>query len=612
MVSRLMLDLAMVLGVAGLTSLLFHRLRLPVMLGYVLAGMVVGPHVPIPLVADKANVQTLADLGVTLLMFSLGLEFNIQRLLRAGPSSLLMGAIQMGFAFFLGSSAAQLMGWSQMEALFTGAALCASSTMVIAKVFEEQPPAREVRETVISLSIVQDLGAMMLLTALTALGRVGKVDASELGQILLRLCFFLVLMLGLGRLVVPRFIRWVCDHGRVESQIVTSVGLCFISAMGADAMGFPLALGAFLGGTLASESGRARLIEKQVLPFRDLFSAIFFVAVGMMIDPRVILPMTGPIVLLAFLIMGGNLLSTTAGGMLAGLPLRTGVHTGIALGVISELGYITMALGISLGVIRQDLYAVGVAVGLLTTFLMPFVLRYSEPLCDQLESRMPQSWKYNIELYQTWAGSLRRRGVRRGEGRLLRKPLLFLLADGLLLSTLVPAFSWLIAWSTPLLRSRFPWGGRLAPGLISAILGVMAAVLVLSILRQGRVLARDLAVLAPTHESGGIARRGRHLLAGGLRVAILLMIGLPMIAILHIFSPGGPLLLIALGVFATTIGLQFRSARRLFRETPGGTEWLLSQMQVGERREDAPAVPSRPSHFRRFVRKYTRAKEKRD
>ncbi len=587
-VPRLLIDLAIVLGVAGFMSLLFHRLRLPVMLGYVLAGVMVGPYVPVPLVADEGNVKTLADLGVILLMFSIGLEFNVQKLLRAGPSALLMGTLQVGFVVFLGSSAAQFMGWSQTEVIFTGAALAASSTMVIAKVFEDRPPGKGVRETVLSVSIVQDVFSMLLLTALTAFGRGGPIEASQLGGILLRLAIFLLVVLGLGRLIVPRFIRWVADHTRKESQVITSVGLCFLCAIGAAYFGFSMALGAFLGGMLVSESGRSRTIEHQIVPLRDVFSAIFFVAIGMMLDPRALLPMGGAILLISFLLIAGNLVSTTTGALLAGLPLKTGIHTGLALGVLSEFGYVIFALGVSTQAVRKDLYAVGVAVGIITTLLMPLMLRYSDPLTQLIESRLPSTWKSNLELYQTWAESLRKRGIRRGEGRMLKRPFIFMVLDGILLAALVPAFSYLINLFAPFLTGHLSWGRHLGQVLVSALLGALAAMLVLGILRQGRILARDLAVLAPSNVSGGVARRGRHLLAGGLRVAILLMIGLPMVAILQPFAPDGYLLAIALLVFGVTIFMQLRQARRLQRETPGGTEWLLHQIQAYSPEFEAP------------------------
>jgi len=578
-VPRLLVDLALVLGVAGLTGLLFHRLKLPVVLGYVLAGLVVGPHVPVPLVADEGNVQTLADLGVTLLMFSIGLEFSLQRLFHAGPTALLMGSIQVGFAMLLGTSAANFLGWSPAEAIFTGATIAISSTMVVAKLFEEHRPTRSVREAVLAVLVIQDLYAILLLTGLGTYAQLGGLRAAELGATLLRLGLFLALVLVVGRLLVPRFLRWVADHTRAESLLIVSTGLCFVLAVGAAKAGFSVALGAFLAGMLAAESGRVRAIEHLVLPLRDLFTAVFFVAVGMMLDPRAILPMLGPILLLSVLLILGNALSLSAGGLLAGLPLRTSLRSALALGQIGEFGFIILATGIAAGVLRKELYTVGVAVGVLTAFTTPFLLKVSGPFAEAVESRLSQRLRNSLGLYQAWAESLRRRGIRRGEGRDLRRPFLFLLLDAATLAALVPTFGMLLRRWTPWVEGHFHWGHLAAQLVGASVLGVIAALLVLGILRQGRILARDLAVLAPGPDGVVVGRRGSHLLAGGLRVAVMLTIGLPLVAVIQPFAPGGLVLVLALTVFAATLALQLFRARRHAREMLGPMEWLVAQVR---------------------------------
>ena len=577
--SRLIIDLATVLGVAGLTTLLFHRLRLPVVLGYLLAGLVVGPHVPIPLAVDEGTVQTLADLGVTLLMFSIGLEFSLQRLFRAGPTALLMGSIQVGFAMTLGGVAAKALGWSPAESLFTGAALAIASTMVVAKLFEERRPTRALREVVLSVLVMQDLFAILLLTALGTYVRLGGLRPAELGGTLLRLGAFLAVVLLAGRLVVPRFLRWVADHARAESLLVTSAGLCFVLAALAAGAGFSVALGAFLAGMLAAESGRTRAIEHQIAPLKDLFTAIFFVAVGMMLDPSAVLPHLLPILLLSALVILGNALSLTSSGLLAGLPLGTSLRTGLALGQIGEFGYILMGVGIAAGAVRRELYSVLVAVGILTAFTSPFLLRASASLAEALESRLPERFRTSLGLYQAWAESLRHRGIRRGDGRGLRRPLAFLLLDALLLALLVPLSGRFLGSWTPWVEGRLHWAPLLAQFLVASLLGALAALLVLGILRQGRILALDLAVLAPSPEDTIFSRRGRHLLAGGLRVGVLLMVGLPLVGGLHPFAPQGPLLAVAALVFLLTVLLQIHRGRRLTRELPGPMEWLVSRVR---------------------------------
>ncbi len=578
-VPRLLVDLAMVLGVGALTSLIFRWLRLPVVLGYVLAGLVVGPHVPIPLVADPNNVRTMAELGVILLMFTIGMEFSLQKLFRAGPTALLMGSMQVGLAMLLGVSAARALGWTPAESIFMGAALSISSTMVVAKLFEEHRPTPGVREAVLSVLVIQDLFAILLLTGLIAYGQIGGLQAAELGKTLLRLGLSLLLVLTIGRLTVPQLLRWVADHARRETLLITSAGLCFIFAMGAVMAGFSVALGAFLAGMLAAESGRVRAIEHLVMPLRDLFTAVFFVAVGMQLDPSALWPQRYPILLLSLLVVLGNGASLTSGGLLAGLPLRTSLRTGMALGQIGEFGFIILGTGIAAGVVRKDLYTVGVAVGVVTTFLTPLLLRLSGPVSEAIEARLPARVRTSLGVYHAWAESLRRQGIRRGEGKGLRYPSLFMLVDSALLVVLVLGYRRLMLQWALWIEGRLHWGHVTAQVLLAALLGLLAALLVLGILRQTRILARDLALLTPNPGTRGSGLRGRHLLAGGLRAGMLLMVSLPLLAILQPFTPQGILLGSALAVFVLTLGTQWVKARRLPRELLTGTEWLLARVR---------------------------------
>ena len=578
-VPHLLADLAMVLGVGAVISLAFRRMKLPAVLGYVLAGMVVGPHLPIPLAADERNVRTMSELGVILLMYTIGMEFSLQKLFRAGPTALLMGSMQVGLALLLGVSAARALGWSPVEAIFVGAALSISSTMVVTKLFEEHRPTPGVREAVLSVLVIQDLFAILLLTVLLAYGQVGGPQASALKGTLLRLGLFLLVVLSVGRLLVPRLLQWVADHTRRETLLITSAGLCFVSAIGAEKAGFSVALGAFLAGMLTAESGRARTIEHLVMPLRDLFTAVFFVSIGMMLDPSVLWPQRLPILLLSLLVVAANALSLTAGGLLAGLPLRTSLRTGLALGQIGEFGFIILGTGVAAGVVRNDLYTVIVAVGVVTTFAAPLLLRVSGPLSEGIEARLPAKARTSLGVYHAWAEALRKKGIRRGQGRGLRYPSLYMLLDAALLAALVVGHRKLTTLWTLWTEGRLHWGHLTAQVLAAALLGLLAALLVLAILRQARILAKDLALLTPNPGAKGSGLRGRHLLAGGLRAAILLMVGLPLLAVVQPFAPRGILMGTAAFVFLATLAAQLARARRLSRELLTGTEWLLAQVR---------------------------------
>ncbi len=592
MVPRLLVDLALVLGVGTLTGLLFRWLKLPVVMGYVLAGMVVGPHLPIPLVADERNIQTLADLGVILLMFGVGLEFSPKKLFQAGPTALLMGSIQVGLTAFLGAMVARAFGRTPMESLFIGAALTISSTMVLTKVIGEHPVSRGLRSAALSLTVVHDLFGLLLLTVLAALANVGSLQPAGFLTLLLRLGVFLAVVLLVGRMVVPRFLRWAADHGSSEFLLVSCVALCFSLALGAAAAGFSLALGAFLAGSLGAESGRVRAIERQVGPLRDLFTAVFFVAVGMMLIPSAWGEHLGMILALSFVVLLGNSAGIGAGGVLAGLSFQVSLRTGMVLSQIGEFGYILMGVGIAAGAVRPELYSVVVAVGVVTAFASPFLLRASGPFSESVESRFPERIRTSLGLYQAWAESLRRRGIRRGKGRDLRRPSLFLLLDAVALAALVPTFGMLLRQWTPWVEGHFHWGHLAAQVVGASLLGVIAALLGLGILRQGRILARDLAVLAPGPDGEVVGRRGSHLLAGGLRVAVMLTIGLPLVAVIQPFAPGGLVLVLALTVFAATLALQLFRARRHAREMLGPMEWLVAQVRDPWAAESQPGTPA--------------------
>jgi CPA2 family monovalent cation:H+ antiporter-2 len=282
---RLIVDLATVLGVAALTTLLFRRLKQPVVLGYLLAGLIVGPNVPIPLVAAPENVQTLAELGVILVMFSVGLEFDFRKLAREGLPAVVLGVFQAGVTTWLGFLAGRALGWGIQESTLVGAALAVSSTMIIAKLFQEQGGGDGFRGLVLSVGLLQDLYAILLLAGMDT----SSAASGGIGWALARVGLFLAGLLALGGLLLPPLLRWAADHGRDETLLVASVGACFTCAVMAAKSGCSPALGAFGAGMLAATSRRGRPIERLVLPLRDMFGAIFFVAVGMLLDPRLLL-----------------------------------------------------------------------------------------------------------------------------------------------------------------------------------------------------------------------------------------------------------------------------------------------------------------------------------
>src|ERR1700752_2432549 len=296
-------SLTVVLAVAAITTVLFQRLRQPVVLGYIIAGLIVGPHVPIPVVPGAGIVQTLAELGVILLMFSLGLEFHLAKLVRVGPAAGFTAVIQSSLMAWLGFLTGRLLGWTVLESVFTGAIVAISSTTIIAKAFDEQGIRGRLRELVVGILLIEDLIAIVFMAVLTAVATGAGLTASGLAGTIGRIVLFLVALLIGGMLVVPRFLRFVTRLGRAETSLVASIGICFGAAYLAQWFGYSVALGAVIAGSLVAESGKGEEIEHLVQPVRDGFAAIFFVSVGMLIDPALVLRNWGAVAVLTLLVV---------------------------------------------------------------------------------------------------------------------------------------------------------------------------------------------------------------------------------------------------------------------------------------------------------------------
>jgi len=271
--------LALVFCVAALTTIVFHRLRQPVVFGYLLAGMIVGPHLPVPLVVDEGTIRTLSELGVILLMFSLGLEFRLRRVVAIAGTSGLAALAETSLMLGVGFVAAQALGWTPIESVFTGAMVAISSTTIVAKAFAELKVTGRVRDIVFGILVVEDLIAILLVAMLTAVAAGGGMTAGVLLGTSVRLATFLVVLIGVGALIVPRLVRVVTRAESADMTLVTSIGICFAAALAALAFGYSVALGAFIAGSLVAESGESARIEPLIEPVRDLFLAIFFVSV---------------------------------------------------------------------------------------------------------------------------------------------------------------------------------------------------------------------------------------------------------------------------------------------------------------------------------------------
>jgi len=430
-------DLAMVLCVAAVTTIIFQKIRQPVVVGYLIAGLIVGPNVPIPLLADPERIHTLSELGVILLMFALGLEFSVRKLIRLGPTSGFICALQVGFMIWLGYMCGRAMGWTPLESIFTGAILSISSTTIVAKAYHETPVSERLRELVFGVLLAEDLTAVVELAILTTLASGASVSASLMTVTIARLILFLVAFVGIGFIVVPPVVRFVVRMGRPETTLVATVGLCFAFAILAEHAGYSVALGAFLAGSLVAESGEAEQIEHLVAPLRDIFGAVFFVSVGMMIDPQLIAEHWQALILLTAAVVGGKIFGVTFASMLSGVGTQTSIEAGMSLSQIGEFSFIIAGAGLKTGATRDFLYTLAVAVSAVTTFLTPYMIRGSVPLAEFVAARMPRPLKVLEALYDSWLEQIRNAGEPAREANSIAWPTAAILSSAFLLGAIL-------------------------------------------------------------------------------------------------------------------------------------------------------------------------------
>jgi len=530
----ILLDLAMVLGVAAVTTVVCQRFRLPVVLGYLLAGLIIGPHVPVPLVANLHHVHTLSELGIILLMFSLGIDFSLKKLMRAGPPASLIALIKTGFLTWAGYLIGRFLGWSSLESIFAGAALGISSTMIIARVYQGMGIKGPIADLVLSALIVEDLLAILMLTLLTAVGSGAGLGLGALLLTVARLAGFLFLVLAFGRWLVPRFIRWVADMGHDETLLITAVGLCFSLSLLASYMGYSVALGAFLAGMLVAESGRERRVEHLLAPLKDVFVAIFFVSIGMLIDPAQVLPNWRAILLFGVLVFLGKFLTAAFGAILGGSGLRNSIWIGSSLTQIGEFSFIIAALGQALGVVSPALFPVMVVTSAWTILTTPIMIRHSDALADRFERHMPRRLRYFLMHHRAAMGHLGAIPFRKAPWRSLRKPFGYLVLDALM----VIAAALFASLAHHLLRGATQGmvPQALAEYSVWTLVGLFAFRFLMGMRKQIRSVAGAMAKRA-LQSTGSTVEGMEEAVRFFLEMAISFMVVLPMVAILQPFLP---------------------------------------------------------------------------
>ena len=395
------MDLALILITAGVITVIFKWLKQPLVLGYILAGFFIGPYFKwFPVITDPENVHVWSDIGIVFLMFALGLEFSIKKLRKVGGTGAITALTELFIMFLVGNTVGHLLGFSDMSCIFLGCMLSISSTAIIIKSFDDlKLKQQKFTSTVTAVLVVEDIVAVLLLVVLSTVSVSRTFDGVQLVWSMVKLVFFLIVWFVFGIYLIPTFLRWMRKYMTEETLLLVAVGLCFGMVVLAAKAGFSTALGAFMMGAILAETIEADVIHRLITPLKNLFSAVFFVSVGMLIQPAVLGQKWLAILVIAASIILFKTTAATTGVLLSGKPLKTAIQSGFCFCQIGEFSFIIAGLGNSFHVIDPDLYAIIVSVSILTTFVTPYMIKGANPFYNWLEPRIPAKVKKHLEHY---------------------------------------------------------------------------------------------------------------------------------------------------------------------------------------------------------------------
>ncbi|MGE8062371.1 cation:proton antiporter [Pseudomonas sp. NPDC089547] len=553
-------DLAVIMLVAGVVTILFHRLKQPVVLGYIVAGFIIGPHTPpFGLIHDEDTIKTLAELGVIFLMFCLGLEFSLRKLFKVGATAFIAAFLEIVLMIWIGFEIGRWFGWNTMDSLFLGAILAISSTTIIVKALNDLKMKNErFAQLIFGVLIVEDILGIGIIALLSGIAVSGTVSSGEVFSTVGKLSLFMIVALVIGILLVPRLLAYVAKFESNEMLLITVLGLCFGFCLLVVKLEYSMVLGAFLIGAIMAESRQLLKIERLIEPVRDMFSAIFFVAIGLMIDPQVLVDYAWPIVVITLAVVLGKMLSCGMGAFIAGNDGRTSLRVGMGLSQIGEFSFIIAALGMTLQVTSDFLYPVAVAVSAITTLLTPYLIRAADPLSQKLGNIVPSRLARVLSLYGEWLRNIQPQGEGAMLAAMIRR---ILLQVGVNLALVVAIFfsggyfagrigNWLSEWVSDVSQQKaMIWGAALLlslPFLIAAY-------------RKLKALSMLLAEMGVKPEMAGRhTQRVRRVIAEVIPLLSLLVIFLLLSALSASILPTSELLLVIAVVAAVVVALLWR------------------------------------------------------
>ncbi len=401
--AALIYDLCLILMVAGITTLIFKKIKQPIVLGYILAGLLISPHVPyIPTVQDEASISTWSEIGVIFLLFSLGLEFSFKKLAKVGGQAGITAIVEIVLVIGIGFALGKMLGWPTMDCIFLGAILSMSSTTIILRAFEELGIKRQrFAKVVFGTLVVEDIVAILLLVFLSTLSASQSFSGNELFMQLLTLGGFLLFWFLAGIFIIPTFLRKTRNLMNDETLLVVSIGLCLSMVLLSTSFGFSAELGAFIMGSLLAETTQAERVEHVFKSVKDMFAAIFFVSVGMMINPELLAEHIWPVLLITLVTIVGKFIGSAGGALLSGQPPKQSVQVGMSMAQIGEFAFIIATLGMTLGVTSDFLYPIVVSVSAITTFTTPYMIKQALPFYNFMERKLPKKWMNSLSIFSS-------------------------------------------------------------------------------------------------------------------------------------------------------------------------------------------------------------------
>jgi CPA2 family monovalent cation:H+ antiporter-2 len=546
-------DVGLALATAAAAHLVARRLGVPSVVAYLAAGLVVGPYLPVPVYVDTSHLHALSEFGVVLVMFAVGLELRLGRLLQVLPSSGFTGLVQMAALWAGGRTLGLALGWTPTEALFLGGCLAISSTMVVSKVLDRHPVPPTVRQHVFGVLVLQDVAAVALITLYTAIASGAELGWGAFGVLLGGLMASLVAMTAAGMLFVPWMVRRVVATRDPELLAVTATALCFGFALLAGRLGYSVALGAFVAGVLVAESGESHTVEHAIRPLKEVFAAVFFVAIGMTVDPWRVVEHAGTVLAVSALVVVAQLVSVTGAGLLSGLGLRRSVTAGLSLGQVGEFAFVIAGIGTASGQVGPQLPAVVVATAVVTAFTTPLLVARADGLLRALDHTLPRPVHDALALHEAGIATLRT-----GPPGPVRAPVRALLVDAALLAGLLGVAGVAGPEASRRGAELLGIGTGTASGLVLATVVIVATPIVAVLVRHaGRVAD---AILARVAQGAALAAVAREALRAALLLMLWLGMGLPLLAVVG--PSAGPLGHAVLASVAAGLGLSLWRALR--------------------------------------------------